>query len=297
MQIINKEIPLVTIGIPTYQRPELLRRALHSVVQQSYQNHEIIVSDNDSSENNIENIISDFRKINPRITYIKHKPTLGAINNFFYCLEKADGDFFMWLADDDEITDNNYIQELVNIHIANSNVATAFANWKLMSTPENGKIIPMRDYKSKYWFLRTLKFTWFAIDDFFYGLHRTNMLKNATKLNYWNPNKTVLSNWAYPFLLDMVIQGKIIGTTKKNIQWINHDYTSKSYAEKNRKSKIKKLLKLLLRRINVHYLYATKIAQKKSLISLPLLILVSISSLTKELSIITIKMFLEKFKS
>ncbi|MEL6166686.1 MAG: glycosyltransferase, partial [Cyanobacteria bacterium J06628_3] len=42
--------PLVSIIIPTYNRPEYLNLALASAVQQTYQNIEIIVSDNCSPE-------------------------------------------------------------------------------------------------------------------------------------------------------------------------------------------------------------------------------------------------------
>jgi len=41
-----KTQPLVTVGVPTYNRPKGLKRALNSLVNQTYQNLEIIVSDN-----------------------------------------------------------------------------------------------------------------------------------------------------------------------------------------------------------------------------------------------------------
>ena len=48
---INSSEPLVSVIIPTYNRIEYLKQAISSAVQQTYQNLEIIVSDNCSFEN------------------------------------------------------------------------------------------------------------------------------------------------------------------------------------------------------------------------------------------------------
>ncbi|OBQ33110.1 MAG: glycosyl transferase, partial [Anabaena sp. CRKS33] len=48
---IKSSEPLVSVIIPTYNRPEYLKQAISSAVQQIYQNIEIIVCDNCSSEN------------------------------------------------------------------------------------------------------------------------------------------------------------------------------------------------------------------------------------------------------
>ncbi|MBD1212120.1 MAG: glycosyltransferase, partial [Dolichospermum circinale Clear-D4] len=51
--LINSQLtqPLVSVIIPTYNRPEYLKQAINSAVQQTYENIEIIVCDNCSSEN------------------------------------------------------------------------------------------------------------------------------------------------------------------------------------------------------------------------------------------------------
>jgi glycosyltransferase involved in cell wall biosynthesis len=96
--------PLVTIGIPTYNRADsYLRKTLTSALNQTYQNVEIIVSDNcstDSTEPFVRGL-SD-----PRIRYFKHTNNIGGNNNFNFCLAEAKGDYFLLLHDDDLIDDD-----------------------------------------------------------------------------------------------------------------------------------------------------------------------------------------------
>lgn len=93
--------PLVTIGIPTYNRADgYLKQALGSAVSQTYPNIEIIVADNCSTDNT-EEVVAGFA--DSRIRYTKHARNIGANNNFNYCLEQANGDYFLLLHDDDLI--------------------------------------------------------------------------------------------------------------------------------------------------------------------------------------------------
>ena len=58
--------PLVSIGIPTYNRPEGLRAALLAITRQTYKNIEVIVSDNASPGGEIIRIMDDFCKNDSR---------------------------------------------------------------------------------------------------------------------------------------------------------------------------------------------------------------------------------------
>jgi glycosyltransferase involved in cell wall biosynthesis len=103
-------LPLVTIGIPTYNRPEGLSKALTSAVTQTYGNVEIIVSDN-ATPNGLQPLEAGYP--NGHILHIHRQPeNVGAEANFRYVLEQATGEYFMWLADDDWI-EPNYVAECV----------------------------------------------------------------------------------------------------------------------------------------------------------------------------------------
>ena len=93
--------PLVSIGIPTYNRANnYLRYALRSAVEQTYKNIEIIVSDN-CSPDNTESVVKDFN--DSRIRYYRQRENIGPLNNRNFCLEQARGEYFVMLLDDDLI--------------------------------------------------------------------------------------------------------------------------------------------------------------------------------------------------
>ncbi|PMB10264.1 glycosyl transferase, partial [Fischerella thermalis CCMEE 5328] len=70
----QSQTPLVSIITPTYNRPDYLKQALKSAISQTYQNIEIIVSDNCSPENP-QAIVESFN--DPRIRFSRNETNLG----------------------------------------------------------------------------------------------------------------------------------------------------------------------------------------------------------------------------
>jgi glycosyltransferase involved in cell wall biosynthesis len=102
--------PLVTIAIPTYNRADsYLPQALRCALDQTYQNLEIIVSDNASTDRTktLATSIAD-----PRIRYIRHETNIGPTNNINSCIERAKGKYLLILHDDDEI-DPDFIEACI----------------------------------------------------------------------------------------------------------------------------------------------------------------------------------------
>lgn len=96
--------PLVTIAIPTYNRGDgYLKQALGSALRQTYQNIEIIVSDNCSTDNT-DVFIKTIK--DPRLRYFRQRENVKPNDNFNFCLEQAKGDYFLLLHDDDKIDDD-----------------------------------------------------------------------------------------------------------------------------------------------------------------------------------------------
>jgi len=117
----------VSIGIPTYNRPESLRRTLECITNQTYSNIEIIVSDNCSPDERVQEIISEFEKNDSRIINIRQAFNVGAINNFKFVLSVAKGNYFMWAADDDE-WEPEYVEHLLSII---GTYSAAFCNYSV----------------------------------------------------------------------------------------------------------------------------------------------------------------------
>lgn len=90
---------LVSVIIPTYNRRDLLKNAISSVIQQSYDEIEIVVVD-DGSEEDIEHIVRQFEQGN--ITYLRHKTNRGATAARNTGISEASGDCIAFLDSDDE---------------------------------------------------------------------------------------------------------------------------------------------------------------------------------------------------
>jgi glycosyltransferase involved in cell wall biosynthesis len=103
--------PLVSIGIPTFNRASSLPKSVDAALQQTYPNIEVIISDNASTDDTL-SICEKFVETDKRVTYIRQQSNVGAAKNFGEVLQYSTGQYFMWLADDDWI-DPNYIEECV----------------------------------------------------------------------------------------------------------------------------------------------------------------------------------------
>lgn len=93
---------LFSIIVPTFNRPHLLKRALYSIIQQTYHNWEVIVV-NDGSAIDYD---SDFTSISSRILYF-YKENTGLPSSRNFGISKAKGNYICFLDDDDEYLPNH----------------------------------------------------------------------------------------------------------------------------------------------------------------------------------------------
>jgi glycosyltransferase involved in cell wall biosynthesis len=122
-------LPLVSVGMPTYNRPVELRRALQEMMAQSYKNLEILVSDNASPGNEVEKVVRELMALDGRIRYFRQEQNRGGTYNFQFVLDAAKGDFFMWAADDDYRAPT-YIEVLVGLMSQSPESAIAFCDFE-----------------------------------------------------------------------------------------------------------------------------------------------------------------------
>jgi len=102
-----------SVGIPAY-KSHFLNECISSILNQSYTEFELIIV-NDYSPHPIDEIVEQFN--DNRIRYFKNIKNTGAenvANNFNNCLEKAQGDFFILMGDDDKM-EPDYLEEFVNL--------------------------------------------------------------------------------------------------------------------------------------------------------------------------------------
>ncbi len=92
--------PTITAIIPTYRRPELLRRSIANVLAQTYPHLKVLVCDNASGDETAE-VVSEFQRRDPRVRYHCHAENTGPSYNIRSGVEMVDTEAFSILADDD----------------------------------------------------------------------------------------------------------------------------------------------------------------------------------------------------
>lgn len=91
---------LVSIVIPNYNYAHFIRKALDSALAQTYQNTEIIVVDDYSTDDSLE-IIEEYAKKHEKIKSYPNKKNLGVVASHNRCVELANGEYIVVLSSDD----------------------------------------------------------------------------------------------------------------------------------------------------------------------------------------------------
>tara|TARA_B110000467_G_scaffold86386_1_gene78038 strand:- start:735 stop:1595 length:861 start_codon:yes stop_codon:yes gene_type:complete len=107
----------ITIGLPVYNGEETLKRTLDSLLQQTFTDFILIISDNGSTDSTSK-ICLEYQKKDSRIKYFFKKNTVSWVWNFIFLVDKADTEYFVWVADDD-YWEKDFIEK--NILFLNSN--------------------------------------------------------------------------------------------------------------------------------------------------------------------------------
>jgi putative sugar O-methyltransferase len=92
--------PVVTIGMPVYNGARSIRAALDSLLEQSFENFVLEISDNGSTDGTPD-IIAEYAARDGRIQFTRQPRNLGPAMNFRFVLFKARTPYFMWAAADD----------------------------------------------------------------------------------------------------------------------------------------------------------------------------------------------------
>jgi glycosyltransferase involved in cell wall biosynthesis len=210
MQHKNSHLPLVSIGLPVYNGQNYLSQAIESVLNQTYQNWELIISDNGSTDNTA-NICNFYAEKDSRIRVYRYEENQGASRNFNRTFEESTGKYFKWLAHDDLLVPEN-IEKCVGVLEANPDCVLCGSPKK--NVRFNGEYIDVGEYKglhltddntvSRYQALLKYFYRSFKDADFILtGLMRHDIFKETILLaNYTSADFTLLA--------DLILKGKFI---------------------------------------------------------------------------------------
>ncbi len=200
----DTNIPRVTVGIPTYNRPKGLERTLQCICSQTYSNLEIIVSDNCSSDTAVLPVLKKYTAQDSRVKFFVQEQNITIVPNFQFLLDKASGEYFMWAADDD-FWDDDFIEVCVNGMMADKDIVLSMTNLKIVGldgNPNNSRL--NRGFMQRNLFARSFNFVRSTDENkyFFCGLYKTALVKDIPFNNNWGGD--------HMFIYEALTKGKFL---------------------------------------------------------------------------------------
>jgi glycosyltransferase involved in cell wall biosynthesis len=193
-------VPRVSIGLPVYNGQNYLSESLDALLAQSYEDFELIISDNASTDAT-EEICRRYAAADPRIRYIRQPHNLGGSPNQDFVFQQARGQLFKWAAHDD-LYGKDLLARCVEVLDQHPEVVLCHADMAYVDA--DGDIIHRYDYtmatasSSAPERFRSLLFTDGGDDE--YGVIRTDVLRKVRPCDsYHNPGR--------PFVAEIALHG------------------------------------------------------------------------------------------
>ena len=219
--IINKDFkynnPKVSVIIPNYNYEAFLRERIESVINQSFQNFEIIVLDDCSTDNSRE-IINEY-KDNPHVSKViyNEKNSGSPFLQWERGINASIGEW-IWIAESDDVADVYFLETLINEVMHNMNSVVAYSHSYLIDINGN-KIEENWDNITNY----NINITYNGFDYIHKRLFWRNYIYNASMAIFKKTSFNTISNiykqyracgdWA--FWLEICSKGDVIEVCKK----------------------------------------------------------------------------------
>ncbi len=139
-------MPKVSVVIPTYNHEKYVRECIQSTLDQTYQDFEIIITDDGSTDGTV-NVIKEFDDSRIQLyTYPENKGACTATNN---CIRKAAGEYIA-VQNSDDAWESTKLEKQVQYLDSHPEIGAVFT--KVVLVDEAGNLIGPEDYKNFYIF-------------------------------------------------------------------------------------------------------------------------------------------------
>ena len=180
--------PIVSIGLPVCNGANHIGQTLDTLLSQSFNNFELIISDNASTDET-GSICRRYAANDARVRYILQNKNIGIKNNFSFVLRESVGIYFMWAAADDFFESDHLLNVVAELR-EHPEAIVAMSSTKLVLS--DGSIKNIVKYKgcdnpnhlglfAMAWRLASGKLYHFYI----YGLFRRNFIETAFPAAPW----------------------------------------------------------------------------------------------------------------
>ncbi len=133
--------PLLSIGLPVYNREKFLRQSFDALLDQTFTNFDLIISDNASTDGT-EQICREYAQRDRRIRYYRNPSNIGAPRNFNRAFELSSTKYFKWATSDD-LCGPQFLELALGVLERDPAVALCYA--KSTTIAEDGS--PIEDYE------------------------------------------------------------------------------------------------------------------------------------------------------
>jgi glycosyltransferase involved in cell wall biosynthesis len=139
----NEKTSRLSVGLAVYNGEKFLEEAIESILQQTFTDFELIISDNASTDKT-EGICRKLAKQDKRIRYYRSDTNRGASWNFNRVVDLARGELFKWMADDD-LYAPTFFEKCIEALDNDSDVVLAYPRSDTID--EKGEFIKSRNYE------------------------------------------------------------------------------------------------------------------------------------------------------
>lgn len=147
------ENPKVSVIVPNYNHAPFLKERIESILNQTFQNFELIILDDHSTDNSIE-ILENYR-LHPKVSqYIMNEQNSGSVFKQWIKGISLSKGTYIWIAESDDKADNTFLETVVNAMEASPNAAVCFTG----SHTINQNNQPMPQDFDDFWSKRSLKY-------------------------------------------------------------------------------------------------------------------------------------------
>lgn len=259
----------ITIGMPVYNDLAFIEESLNSILNQTYQNFELIISDDCSSDGS-DLICKRYVKKDQRIKYVRQPKNLGISKNMEFLLAQANTKYFMWAGDDDLLAPD-FIKELISSLEKKPDAISAFCTFSYID--ENGVVILENqnyDYSNSNNITRLKSFLKESNDIFGYGVFLTEKIRGVEFPVWWWPNKSCPYNNIFPSLCFYLAKGNYTHTYGKSL-FFKREKSQKfsNYSTPFSSNGLKETIAFILRRFYL-VCFSSKMVSRASSIRLAL---------------------------
>ncbi|MEM9561979.1 MAG: glycosyltransferase family 2 protein [Actinomycetota bacterium] len=223
--------PQLCIGLPVFNGEDFLEESIDSILDQSFDDFELIISDNASTDRTPE-IVRDYATRDHRIRYHRHEQNLGASANYDSVWRRCRSPYFKWAAADD-LYAPWFLERCLSVLEAEPVVGLAYPTAAFIGADSKvtyafDDVVDMPDHWAEDRVRRTIQFIDALLEDgstanvMVFGVIRSDVLRRINPIgNYFGADQT--------FMAELVEAAPVVEVPGTGLFLRRHDGSSSTY--------------------------------------------------------------------